>query len=554
MLAPFLELAGRHPRRAAIVGSETISYEELADNALRIADTVIKAGVAPGTPVCLAHEGRAEMIAGALGALFAGCCYVALDPTHPIDYALELTERCDAKLTLTDEPQRLQSRAWPTPILTADDWSSGTRAAPRPGPTAYIIFTSGSTGQPKGVVVGRASLENYLDWCDIALPRNGGGAPLLASPAVDLSVTSIFPPLRWGEAITLCEDLAGGRGIADALLGGPRFSFVKLTPSHLKMLTRDERASLGRQAELIMLGGEACQPELVDQLRRDQPRLRVMNHYGPTEATVGCCVYEVPLGIVVDDPLPIGWPLPGVRTQVHRIDGASDGVGELVVGGACLAIGYLDDPANPAFRRDGDGARWYATGDMVRQRADGALVFLGRRDDQVKILGHRVELATVTRALEEHPSVESAYAAVAGGEHAVLLAAVTPATCSEVELDAHLRSRLPRSHIPATIIVCDAVRTTLSGKIDRGWLFACASRTGSIEAQLRETWEALLGSVVGDEDDFFDTGGDSLAAVALIESIRQNAAVDIDVIELFEYPTFREFADLVEAAARQARV
>jgi amino acid adenylation domain-containing protein len=494
------------------------------------------------------------MIAGLLGALLAGCCYIALDPSHPIDYALQLTARCNATLTLTDKPKRLEGRGWPTPILAADDWTSRTPATPREGPTAYVIFTSGSTGQPKGVVVGRASLSNYLDWCDQALPRNGGGTPLLASPAVDLSVTSIFPPLRWGEPITLCDDVAGGRGLVDALLQGPGFSFVKLTPSHVKMLTEDERASLGCQADLIMLGGESCPPELVGQLRRDRPDVRVMNHYGPTEATVGCCVYEVPARVETDDPLPVGWPLPGVRTRIDRVDGACDGAGELLVGGACLAAGYLGDPANPAFQYDGEGARWYATGDIVQQRADGALVFIGRRDDQVKILGHRVELAAVTRALEQHPRVESAYAVVATGEHPVLLAAVTPGTCDETELHAHLSACLPRSHLPAVIVVCDTVQTTLSGKIDRGWLVGAASHGGSIEVQLRETWEALLGSVVDDRDDFFDGGGDSLAAVALIESIRQNAGVDIDVVELFEHPTFREFAEVVQAAARKAVV
>ena len=306
---------------------------------------------------------------------------------------------CSGTARLEPEQWRLEDAPW----------------RPRAGERAYVMYTSGSTGQPKGVLIDRTALRAYLDWCLATLPLTGHGVPWFSSVAFDHSVTVLFPPLLAGETLHILPSIEGGRRLGALLLSHPRASFVKITPSHLRLLTRDECAALGRMAGMIMLGGEPASAELIALLRRDAPDLWVMNHYGPTEVTVGCATYDVPSGFSGAN-VPIGRPMPQCRAAIVDAQGREvedSEPGELIFAGPALARGYLgrDDLTSRAFvtRKGADGPqRWYRTGDLARRRVDGNLELLGRVDDQIKILGHRIEPAEIEQHIKSLPAVRDA--------------------------------------------------------------------------------------------------------------------------------------------------
>ncbi len=273
----------------------TLSFAELAARMHGLGAALRERGAGPGQVVGVHVERSAETIVAVLGVLAAGAGYVPLDPDYPAARLRAIVADSGMTLLLSDPAGDGLIAGTATVRFDPRDWPADAPPGAEPADgIAYLIYTSGSTGAPKGVAIERPALRNYLRWCDAALPFSGGGAPLFASLAFDHVVTVIFPPLARGEAVDLLPPVRGGRALADGLLTGHRYSYVKITPSHLRLLDRAQRAELGRCAGLVMLGGERASGDLVADLRRDAPELAVMNHYGPTEATVGCCVHLVP--------------------------------------------------------------------------------------------------------------------------------------------------------------------------------------------------------------------------------------------------------------------
>src|SRR6185436_9223399 len=280
---------------------------------------------------------------------------------------------------------------------------------------AYVIYTSGSTGRPKGVMVPHRGLSSYLGWALETYPVAGGTGSLAhTSVSFDLTVTSLFVPLLSGQRVVLVPEAAGVEGLGEALREESGLSFVKLTPSHARVLGHQLAAGeLDGRASGLILGGEALSTADLEPWRTAAPSTVVYNEYGPTETVVGCCLYAVPAGALEPGPVPVGRPISGAR--IYLLDRSllpvpAGVAGELYVGGAGVARGYLARPGVTAERFvpdpfGGPGERLYRTGDLARYRGDGVLEFLGRLDHQVKVRGYRIEPGEIEAVLAGHPAV-----------------------------------------------------------------------------------------------------------------------------------------------------
>src|SRR6478609_3739640 len=266
----FRETARTVPEAIALRGDfGAVTFRELDSRIEGLAGELRRRGIGPEDQVAVCLARSPDLIVALLGVLASGAAYVPLDPGYPAARNQAILDDCQPSLMLggfsanSSKVDRLDPACWPSRPVDACRLQPGMRDA------AYIIYTSGSTGVPKGVVIEHAALANYLAWCRAALPMSGGGAPLFATIAFDHAVTCIYPPLLAGEPVTLLPSIEGGRSLAGHLLTGYLYSFVKITPSHLRSLTIEQRAALGGSADLVMLGGEAGSGELVRQLRRE---------------------------------------------------------------------------------------------------------------------------------------------------------------------------------------------------------------------------------------------------------------------------------------------
>ncbi|MFG3256582.1 amino acid adenylation domain-containing protein [Streptomyces sp. NPDC048172] len=584
----FAAVVGRCPERTAVTlpSGDALSYAELDRGSDRIAAALAERGIGAGDVVALHLPRSPELVAGMLGVLKAGAAYLPLDTGSPAARLRDVLADARPPLVLTDSADG--TRLGP-PALRVDEPGAvpedATAPAPRPHPgtlpgeLAYLIYTSGSTGRPKGVGITHHGLtDKYRAW-ELAYRLDGAPARhlQLASVAFDVCTGDVFRALLSGGTLVLCppETLLDPARLL-ALLREERVDHAEFLPSVLRLLM-DHAERAGETLPplaLLAVGGEAWDAADYRRLRAlTAPATRILNVYGVTEATVGSTFHE-PDG---DEPgvLPLGGPLPGVRALV--LDGAGRPVapgmvGGIHLGGTGLARGYHADPARTAerFVPDPDpahpGGRLYDTGDLGRVRADGTVEYLGRRDQQVKVRGFRVEPAEIEQALREHPALSEAVVVPRPGEDGTRLVAycvpapaVPSASAAPGTVREWLRDRVPGYLVPSAFVVLDALPRTVSGKLDRGALpepgpgpagpeaeqTYTAPRT-TLERAVAEVWQQVLGvRRVGLRDDFFDLGGHSLLAVRLVGRMRDDLGLDLSVRDLITEAT-------VEGAVRRA--
>lgn len=579
------DLARARPTATAVVHGRTrLAFTELNTSANRLAHLLRSRGVRPEVRVGVCVRPGPGLIIGLLAVLKAGGAYVPVDPATPTERLRWMLDDSSATLVLTQRSLAGRTGRDRSEVIILDTAQPELADRPATDPLsevdpenlAYVIYTSGSTGRPKGVQITHATLARYLDNAVSDYCRcGGGGAPLLSTVSCDLMVPVLYATLLTGQPVhVLPDDTDLGRLGAALVAAGP-FDFIKLTPSQLELLSRQlSPAQVNGLAATLVVGGEALPG---DSARRWVEQLggRVINSYGPTEATVGTTAHPV-TELDQRETVPIGLPIPGATVHVLDDQGlpVSAGVaGELYIGGTGLARGYGGRPGLTAERFVPDpfgppGARLYRTGDVATVLPDGGFEFLGRVDGQVKIRGHRVETGEVEHALTRLPQVAqalvTAYEAEPGDRR--LVAYVVPeATDIDIPaLRAELGRTLPDHMVPGIFVPVAAMPLAPTGKVDRTALpdparsrpSNGATVTGEateLQRTIGEIWaRALFVEHIGIHDDFFGLGGDSLTAVRVMFELQAERGIDIAVHALYAAPTVADLATAIDSMANQA--
>lgn len=566
------EQVARTPEAIAIVSqNRQLTYSELNARANRLAHHLRQLGVGPESLVGLCMERSLEMVVGLLGILKAGGAYVPLDPTYPVERLAFMLEDSRTEVLLTQDHLAARLPTGTTrivcldsnPEFLAEQREENLSLSSTPEQLAYVIYTSGSTGRPKGVQIPHRALINLLTSIR-QQPGLTAEDTLLAVTTLsfDIAGLEIFLPLLVGARLVMAsrEVAADGAALAE-MLAQTRATAMQATPVTWRLLL--ETGWRGDPHLKILCGGEALPLDLARQLLPKCASL--WNMYGPTETTIWSSCAQITTG---DETISIGRPI--ANTQMYVLDPeqrlAPIGTpGELYIGGAGLARGYLHRPELTAERfirhpfERGTETRLYRTGDLARYRADGTLEILGRLDYQVKVRGFRIELGEIEATLEHHPAVRQALVMVRedtpGAQRLVAyVIPEAPHTPTTQELLQALAQHLPAYMLPSAFVLLETLPLTLNGKVDRKELPVPAEARTAVETlpgiptltihyQLLQIWQELLGSEnVGIQSNFFHLGGHSLLAARLINRIEQVFDKQLSLATLFAGPTIEQLA------------
>jgi amino acid adenylation domain-containing protein len=573
---------------------QRIAYEELAAAVSELAAALVGAGAAPGSLVGILADESAEMIAGMLGSLQAGCAFVPVDPGFQVArleaIAMEARPRCwlaaprlAGLLDGLGGEEGGGGAVIPLDVLAGrrERGGDGLRPARRrlgPDDLAYVYFTSGSTGRPKGIAGRLKAIDHYVRWMTETFQVGEGTRfSQLISPAWDGFMLDAFVPLAAGGTVCVPdsrETLLDGARLRD-WIDRQQLHVIHCTPSLFRqVLKQDLAASDFAALRTVLLVGEPLLPADVKRwCSVFGERIQLVNLYGPSETTLTKLFYLVKREDAEASAIPIGKPMPGARAIV--VDDAGQvcppgRVGEIYLRTPYRSLGYLNQPeatakvfvANPFSSRADDIV--YKTGDLGRAREDGNLEFLGRNDGQVKIRGMRIELAPIEEALRADEQVAEAAVAVRDDPQGnkFLCAYVVPRAAGGLDtarLAGWCRSRLAAAMVPSAFVALPSLPRTATGKLDRQALPDPAATSPAaperaapqrpLEQWLCAAFCDLLGIArAGVKDSFFELGGHSLVAMQLLARIRTKLGVELPLRQLFETPTVEELAAAVERA------
>ncbi|MBX8503500.1 non-ribosomal peptide synthetase, partial [Pseudomonas lijiangensis] len=572
--------AAHTPTAQALCSAEqNIDYATLGAASRALAARLAGQGIEPGHVVALCMPRCAEQLLATLACWQRGATCLFLDPAQPPQRLAQLLQDSGASLwlTLAEAPETGVDIAHLA--LTASDWSAdapvdSVQSLSLPHLPAYLIYTSGSTGQPKGVLVTHANLAHYATAVGQRLQAKSGSRwATLATVAADLGLTCVFAALNAGDPLVLppASLTFDPPGWADFLDEQP-VDCLKIAPSHLRGLLALDDARRVLPREVLILGGEGFDQALFTQVRELAPQLRIFNHYGPSETTVGVICGEIQSldALEPGQYLPLGQPLADCELRI--VDGNDIPVpvgvaGELLIAGPQVAQGYLGQPelTARAFGSTAQGQRFYRSGDRVRLDRNGRLVFLGRQDDQVKIRGFRVEPGEVSAWLNARPQVrEGAVLALDIKGRTQLVAYISPALSAEelADVQTEARRQLPEHMLPAHWLTLETLPLTANGKLDRRALpepaegeadnAAVQPPTGETEQQLAQLWCQVLGCTqVGCEDDFFALGGDSILSLQLI-GLASRAGLKLKPRDVLQHSTLAGMALCIDCRQQPA--
>ena len=535
-------------------------------------------------------ERSPEMVVALLGILKAGGAYLPIDPNYPQERLAFMLEDSHLSVLLTQEHLLSKLSLHQANVVCLDrDWQAIANESVEPAHIvvnldhlAYVIYTSGSTGKPKGTMISHRAIVNHMLWMQTTFPISEKDSVLQKTPfSFDASVWEFFAPLLNGARLILARPAGhqDGAYLCEVIVK-QNVTILQLVPSLLRVLLNEPLFTNCRSLKRVFCGGEALPGDLVESFFA-RLGAELNNLYGPTEATIDATSHPCERKLT-RRMIPIGCPV--ANTQIYLLDQALSPmpigmVGELYIGGAGLARGYLHKPELTAEKFIPNpfsvepGARMYRTGDLARYLPDGNIEFLGRIDHQVKVRGFRVELGEIEAILSQHPSVSDAVVVVhedspgdpltGAGKRLVAYVVTQP----EVELSANdlrsaLKAALPEYMLPAIFIFLDHLPLTPNGKVDRKALPApsqerrelavnyVAPRT-PVEETLAQIWANILGvKQVGIHDNFFELGGDSLASMHMVSRAHQ-AGLDLALKQVFQFQTIAELAEVVKTASPQ---
>jgi len=587
----FARQAHATPDRPALVADGVVlDYGELNARANRLARALRASDARPNVAVGIFLERSLDSVVALLGVLKAGAAALPLAVEHPaarVEQQLRESE-AQAIVTLTRFAERLPV-TWDGATICLDSDAEAIAAEPATDPEpittladlAYIVYTSGSTGSPKGVGVTHLGIVNYAaDMCRrLSLQDGEAHSFALVSPTItDLGNTCLYPSLVSGGCLHVIDESTAMDGALYAAYAGANpIDVLKVTPSHLTALLATGEGDLVLPRRQLVLGGERLSWELVQRVL--DRGCAVLNHYGPTEATVGSMTCEVTSELVRErrtPTVPIGHPISNTEVLILDVTGRPTPVGvagELYIGGAGLASGYVGRSEETAERfvshLTRPGERLYRTGDLARLWPGGEVEFLGRIDRQVKVRGFRVEPAEVEALLVRDPRVRQSAVIMREDQPgdqrlvAYVVPAGTEAPCAE-ELRDLVAADLPDFMVPSAFVAIDGLPLSPNGKLDtavlpapdRGRRNGHQEHTGprdEIEHKLAAIWAEVLGvEQIGVEDDFFELGGHSLLATQVIARVRNGLGVQLPLHTLFTSPTIGGLAVAVRETQQAA--
>ncbi|MEO6985473.1 MAG: amino acid adenylation domain-containing protein [Paralcaligenes sp.] len=553
-----------------------VDYAHLNARTDALARRLLHAGVQAGDRVAFRLPRGLGPVVAILAAARLGAAFVPLDEEHPDSHHAFVMEDSGAKVLILERG----SPPPPTQVKVID-WSRGDdtvgavvpSVAVAAGDIAYVLYTSGSTGRPKGVRVPYAAVAAYATAFIERLAVSGQvSCAIISSFAADLGYTSVLGALWTGGALHAIDTQTARDPVAlQKWMTETPVDVLKIVPAHIGALLEAPGAAALLPRRALILGGDILTWRLVDRIKALGGTCRVFNHYGPTETTVGACMTEALASLRDDNAIavPLGYPLRGYQVAIADSIGQcvpDGGEGEIVITGAAVAVGYTrpQTQGSERFGRTTDGERFYRTGDIGIRRADGIIDFVGRRDDMVKIRGHRIEPAGLAELLRSCSNVRDAVVLVQRleGREPSLLAAVAGDVTVET-ITSWLAQRVPAAMVPGRIVVCAALPLTANGKVDRQALLAVTMEPAvSVVATNPAPWEISERDVndhlrlmcklwcdvlqcvdVGPDDDFFTLGGDSIMAIQIVGRARA-AGLGLTPTQVFQAPTPRGLARL----------
>ena len=588
----FEDQAARTPDRTAVrCETRQLSYRELNEQANRLAHALRNRGVGPDTPVGLGLERGVEMIVALLGVLKAGGAYIPLSPDHPKSRLAHQLAGAAVLVTQENLLGQMPEFGGQTICLDKDqsDWRNEPATNPElissPENLAYIIYTSGSTGVPKGVGVRHRNLANYTWFVTrlLELEQHPAGLQFatVSTLSADLGNTCIYPALISGGCLHVIpyEVAADSRRLED-YNSQYAVDVLKIVPSHLSALLDSGGTGKLLPRKYLVIGGELLTEQLLQQILRLEPECEIVNHYGPTETTIGSLTLRLKDGWQKSNArsIPIGRPIANTRVYIldaHREPVPIGVAGELFIAGAGVAAGYINQPALTAERFLADPftedphQKMYRTGDLARYLPDGNVEFLGRADDQVKIRGFRIELGEVGAVLARHENVKQAVVVARADDRgdkrliAYVVLQGEPPDASDT-LRRYLKEHLPDYMVPGAVVIMPRLPLNANGKIDRQRLpepeqavfhsHAYVAPRTPTETVIAGIWaDVLHRDQVGVEDNFFEIGGHSLLATQVISRVRRSLEIDPPLRLLFESPTVEKLAAWVDRARREGQ-
>ena len=572
VVSRFLSQASKNPDAIALTseGAEW-SYEALYDQTLKAAHYLEKAGVNAGDIVLVHLPRSCEFIITLLGLFYKRAAFIPIDVTLPVQHKQNILEDSGCSLFIHAKSAPLEISTVNCTGIWVEELMQETQPILAPEEVskddlAYLIYTSGTTGKPKGVTIGHESLSNYISFVDqVYIDEDVTTFSLYSSVSFDLTITSIFAPLISGNRLVIYEERDENEVLIQTVFEDDQVDIVKLTPSHLRLLRDNNLISADTRIRKYILGGEALQYQLANDLSNLVEGAKIWNEYGPTEATVGCMIHLFDLNDQGEQ-VSIGKAIPNVRIYLldDRMTPVPPGmVGEIFVSGVALAKGYLnraeltadkfvDDPFVP-------GAKMYRTGDHAKQKPDGNLEYIGRIDSQVKINGHRVELAHIEQVMMQHELVTDV-SAILSADGTSILAFYSvegeQVSVDEVHWRQLLSTQLPHYMMPSQLYGISTMPLTRNGKVDTQSLLdsipvkekTSAANESVSEPQelLLRAWKDILGvDEVDVDDNFYQLGGDSIKAVQIATRLYEKG-YSVKTKDILIHHTIRQISHTVE--------
>jgi len=572
---------------AVAMGADRLSYRQLHEHSNRVAHALHAKGIGEGDVVVVMAERSLALIIGLLGVLKAGAAYTPVDPGYPAERLRYLLHNSRAKLLLVQDKfkdciaETGAEVATVEELLVAGFPTENLSLTYRPERLMYVLYTSGSTGNPKGAMIPSHSFVNLLHWYTREFTFTSNDRILLiASASFDLAQKNLYAPLVTGGRLILFEPGLYDYEQMSETIEREGITVINCTPSAFYPLVEtnaDDDYQKLKSLRWVFLGGEPIHmTKLGPWLRSIHCHAEIVNTYGPTECTDIASYYRLRSeDWNGKDELPIGQPIDNVRLYVvdNEMKIVPEGMeGELCIGGVGVGLGYYNAPELTKERfvygKELPEEKVYKTGDMVKRKPDGNLLFIGRVDHQVKVRGFRIEIEEIEKKLLDYAQVKEAVVTAVqeeDGDTTLRAYVVTVDGTTADMIRDYLQKELPGYMVPQYIVLLEEMPLTPNGKIDRKALPLPAEMVrsaeedallqGETEQRLAKLWEDVLGiGKVGAYDNFFRLGGHSLKAIALISRIKKMFGVSISIQKLFRAPTVQQLAEVIRQSPQNSFV